>query len=57
MAHTAEKSKKETQEERSVEQIIKDIRKNVAGHLAITFDDTVVLLNEYDKLQDSDDGI
>ena len=57
MAHTAEKSKKETQEERTVEQIIKDIRKNVAGHLAITFDDTVVLLNEYDKLQDSDDGI
>ena len=46
------KSEKTSRQDRSTEEIINDIRKNIAGRLAITFDDTVVLFNEYTRVVD-----
>ena len=48
--NAVKKSSKESKADRTAAEIVADIRKNVAARLAVTFDDTVVLLNEYDAL-------
>lgn len=41
---------KKAKEERSVEEVIKDIRNNLAAKLAVTPEDVRALLAEYDKV-------
>ncbi len=48
--NAVKKSSKESKADRTAAEIVADIRKNVAARLAVTFNDTVVLLNEYDAL-------
>ena len=49
-ARSVRKSQAVKKEERSEEQILKDIRSSLAAKLAVTPDDTQFLLGLYDKL-------
>jgi len=58
MSKTAEKSQtKVSPSERTPEQRFADIRRNLAGKLAVTPDDQRFLLAEYDALQEQHQGL